>query len=200
MSQEMNNPLPGEGPTEKVGSSLPIVLGVIGGTLLLVGGWYLAMRGGWGKGSGSPGDAVRVGQMLYSSAGCASCHQADGRGMPGLIPPLAQSEWVNGDPDRLYRILLHGLNGSVSIGGQTYNGVMPGFADRYNDHQIAAVLTFIRTNAAWGNKASAVSPEAVATARQAAGNRRQPWTAEELKGEVRGPGGVGGRPLAVGGE
>lgn len=28
---------------------------------------------------------------------CASCHQATGKGLPGVFPPLAGSEWVTGE-------------------------------------------------------------------------------------------------------
>jgi mono/diheme cytochrome c family protein len=43
---------------------------------------------------------------------------------------------------------------------------------------LAAVLTYTRQS--WGNKAAAVTPEQVHTVRAEAGNRTQPWTAEQL--------------------
>jgi mono/diheme cytochrome c family protein len=39
------------------------------------------------------------GELLYK-ANCASCHRRDGRGEPGLFPPLAGSEWVGLPPAR----------------------------------------------------------------------------------------------------
>ena len=40
---------------------------------------------------------------------CAACHQATGLGLEGLAPPLVDSEWVLGSPQRLARIIIHGV-------------------------------------------------------------------------------------------
>jgi len=66
---------------------------------------------------------------LYSSGGaCAVCHGARGEGLAGVFPPLAGSEWVNGSEERLIRIMLHGLQGPITVSGKAYNGAaMPGF-------------------------------------------------------------------------
>ena len=50
-----------------------------------------------------------------------------------------------------------------------------------NDQQIADVLTYIRND--WGNSASAVSPQEVATVRSTVKDRgpMQMWTAAELE-------------------
>ena len=39
---------------------------------------------------------------LYNMA-CMACHQPEGKGLPGVYPPLAGSEWVSGDPERWSR-------------------------------------------------------------------------------------------------
>ncbi|MFM2164821.1 MAG: hypothetical protein RL325_1258, partial [Planctomycetota bacterium] len=49
------------------------------------------------------------GKRLYSN--CMSCHQANGRGLPPVYPPLRGSAIVHGDPETLAKILLHGLEG-----------------------------------------------------------------------------------------
>ena len=36
------------------------------------------------------------GQAVYRQT-CSACHQPTGAGVPGAFPPLAGSEWVNGD-------------------------------------------------------------------------------------------------------
>ncbi len=90
---------------------------------------------------------------------CASCHQAAGQGVPGAFPPLANNRIVKGDPHYLARLVLYGLQGQATVGGQTYNGVMPGFAGSLNDDQISQALTYIRSS--WGNNATAVSAEVV---------------------------------------
>ena len=77
------------------------------------------------------------------------CHQDTGKGLPGTYPPLVGSPIVLGDPAIPIRILLHGLQGDVTVEGATYNGQMPSW-DRFSDEQIAAVLTYVR--GAWTNE------------------------------------------------
>jgi len=86
---------------------------------------------------------------------CASCHQANGQGQPGVFPPLAGSEIVLGDKTKLGHILYYGLNGKIVVKGGSYNGQMPAWKGQLSDGDIAAVLTYIRSS--WGNKASPVT-------------------------------------------
>jgi hypothetical protein len=65
-------------------------------------------------------------QQLYNSL-CSPCHQPDGKGAPGRIPPLAGSEWVIGNKVPLIDIVLHGLNGTLEVKGEFYNGPMPAY-------------------------------------------------------------------------
>ncbi len=109
---------------------------------------------------------------------CMDCHQ-DGAGTPGLVPPLDGAPWVQGEPDRIIRVLLNGLMGEVVVEGVTYNGVMPGWRNLLSDEEIAAVLTYIRS--AWDNDAGPVAPEAVTAIRAATADRTTPWTVEELE-------------------
>ena len=90
---------------------------------------------------------------------CAVCHQADGKGTPGVFPPLAGSPVVTGDPHFLARLVLYGLQGRIVVGGQTYSSNMAGLAKNMSDAQIAQVLTYIRST--WGNTAEAVGEEVV---------------------------------------
>ncbi len=110
---------------------------------------------------------------------CSACHGADGKGATGgTFPPLAESPWLAGDPDRAVKVVLHGLNGPVDVLGKTYNLEMPPQGAMLPDDQIAAILTFVRSS--WGNSASPVTPEAVKTIRAASSDRKTPWTAEEI--------------------
>ena len=45
------------------------------------------------------------------AAQCVACHQATGKGLPGVFPPLDGSEWVQGDARTVANFLLHGING-----------------------------------------------------------------------------------------
>lgn len=136
-----------------------------------------APGGGAGVGEGYHAAAVD-GHAMYESR-CSACHQAAGQGLPGAFPPIAGSEFVLGDPERLVRIVLHGLTGPVTVKGQSFNGAMPAWADVLNDAEIAAVLTYVRSS--WGNGAGAVEAEQVAEERAKTASRTTPWTAGELK-------------------
>ncbi len=97
------------------------------------------------------------GKKVYDSV-CMVCHMADGSGVPGMHPPIDESEFVNGDPQELIKIVLEGKSGKVEVKGEVYNGVMPPQAHLSNQ-QIADVLTYMRSN--FGNNAGPISPEDV---------------------------------------
>jgi nitrite reductase (NO-forming) len=80
---------------------------------------------------------------------CFACHQPDGKGLPGVFPPLAGSDFLLADHDRPIRIVTKGLTGPVTVKGQTFNNVMP--PQVLTDQQIADVLTYVTNN--WGNSA-----------------------------------------------
>lgn len=122
-------------------------------------------------------ETFRKGQRLYD-AFCFSCHQENGRGQPGVAPSLVGTEWVLGPPERLIRIMLHGLRGPLEVDGMTFNGDMPR-SPAGGDEQIAQILTFIRRS--WGNAADPVPPELVRQVRQATADRVDPWTVAELR-------------------
>ena len=117
------------------------------------------------------------GKTVYENI-CGLCHGNDGMGKPGQAPPFAGSEWALGNPLHMIRIPLAGLAGPLQVKGQQFNLSMPAMGAALPDDDLAAVLTYIRQS--WGNKASAITPEQVKTARAAVGNRTQPWTAEQL--------------------
>jgi mono/diheme cytochrome c family protein len=113
---------------------------------------------------------------------CLPCHQPEGKGLPGVYPPLTGSEWVRGDTTRLIKIVLHGLTGKLNVAGQDFGGPnavpMPSFGG-LTDEQIADVLTFVRKE--FGANASPVSVDEVKKLRAAIADRVKPWTAQELK-------------------
>ncbi|MFM7052314.1 MAG: c-type cytochrome [Planctomycetota bacterium] len=115
------------------------------------------------------------GKRLYSN--CMSCHQANGRGLPPVYPPLRGSEIVHGDPAVLVKILMYGLEGRIKVDGQEYNQVMPA-APLRTDEEIAAVLTYVR--GAWGNAGAPVDAAFVAKVREDTKGRTRGFTAKEL--------------------
>jgi mono/diheme cytochrome c family protein len=100
---------------------------------------------------------IHPGKKVYDMA-CLACHMADGSGVPGMYPPLIQTEWVLEDKERLIRITLEGLSGPIEVKGIKYNNIMPP-NKHLSDQQIADVLTFIRQS--FGNNASEITPEEV---------------------------------------
>lgn len=120
------------------------------------------------------------GQIIYDSL-CLNCHQPNGKGLPGVYPPLEGSEWVAGDKVALIKIILHGLSGPIQVAGQEYGRTLPipmppmGL----DDQQIADVLTYVRGS--FGHDHSAVSADEVKSIRTATQNRTAFWTPEELK-------------------
>lgn len=117
-----------------------------------------------------------LGRQTYAGL-CAACHQPTGKGQEGLAPPLAESEWVLGDPETVAKIVLHGLRGPVKVKGVQYSLDMPA-AGFLTDEQVAGVLTYIRRE--WDHEASPVTPDFVAKVRLANARRSDAWTAPEL--------------------
>ncbi|MGJ8672476.1 c-type cytochrome [Rubritalea sp.] len=113
------------------------------------------------------------GKAIYAT--CSACHQATGAGIPGAFPPIAESEWVNGPVENLIRIQLRGLMGPITVKGVEYNSMMPPNATM-SDDEIAAVLTYIRSN--FGNTSGPVTADEVKALRSEAG--KPPLKAEEL--------------------
>jgi mono/diheme cytochrome c family protein len=119
------------------------------------------------------GTAPAVDGAAIFSTRCAACHQATGAGLPGVFPPLAGSNWVNGRDTTVIQIVLHGIQGSLTVNGVKYNGAMPTFGAQLSDAEIAAVLTHVRSH--WGNTVGAVGAQEVAAQRAATAQRNEPW-------------------------
>ncbi|MFP3891806.1 cytochrome c [uncultured Ralstonia sp.] len=118
------------------------------------------------------------------TARCVACHQATGMGLPGAFPPLAGSEWVNGDAHKVASIVLRGITGPLTVKGAQFNGAMPPFADQLSDAEIAAVLTHVRSQ--WGNSTPPITPDIVAETRTKTASMTGPFAGEAALGK---PGG-----------
>ncbi len=119
------------------------------------------------------------GKQVYEAL-CLNCHQPTGLGLPGIYPPLAGSDWVAGDPARLAKILIHGLNGPIKVNGTDFKQIAPVPMPPMglSDGQISEVLSYVRST--FGNKAKPVKGGDVKAAREATSTRTTFWTAEEL--------------------
>ncbi len=177
------------------GVAVPIWLIVLTVMLLYVGALYFDDHGGWfhpqvygpyrsyaeleryqPKGDGG---LFSQGRVVYNKT-CVACHQTTGLGTPGQFPPLAGSEWVNEpDPGRMIRAVLNGLQGPIKVEGHDFNNVMVPW-NSLSDEDIAAVITYVRGNAEWGNKASAVTPERVKAVREKIKTHPTAFTPDDL--------------------
>jgi mono/diheme cytochrome c family protein len=100
---------------------------------------------------------LAAGSKLYNTY-CASCHQQNGKGDGTRFPPLAESEWVNGDKKKLIEVVLNGLSGPITVKGVGYNEAMPPHG-YLQDSEIAQILTYVRSS--FGNNSGFVSPNEV---------------------------------------
>lgn len=106
-------------------------------------------------------ERIEFGRETYMSV-CQACHMADGTGIEGAFPPLAESDFLNEDVDRAISAVVNGLQGEITVNGETYNGIMP--RQNLTDEEVANVLTFVLNN--FGNKGGEVTPERVRRVRQ----------------------------------
>ena len=119
------------------------------------------------------------GKIIYDSL-CLNCHQANAQGLAKIYPPLAGSEWVNGDKAAPIKMLLHGLSGPITVKGEPYGtgNPIPMPPSGLDDQKIADVLTYVRAN--FGNNAPAVSADEVRSLREKFKDRSELWTIPEL--------------------
>ncbi|HTQ32278.1 MAG TPA: cytochrome c [Opitutaceae bacterium] len=103
------------------------------------------------------------GAKLYAQS-CASCHMADGAGIPGVQPGIAGSPVAAGDAATVIKLILQGPAAVLPPPRPHYDNEMPAFVN-WSDADVAAVSTYIRQKFAHG--ASVVTPEEVAAVRAA---------------------------------
>jgi len=107
-------------------------------------------------------DDVAGGEKVYYQY-CSACHQMNGQGASGRFPPLVNTDWVTGNKERLIQVILNGMEGSLEIDGEVYNGVMPQHSF-LKDQEIAQVLSYVRSS--FGNEASEIIEAEVAELRK----------------------------------
>lgn len=115
------------------------------------------------------------GKALYEGrAACIGCHGSEGVGLPNLGPTLDSSDWVTGDPDRLIKILLHGLQGPITINGKKFTpqAFMPGLAQNptISDQDLSDIATYLRSG--WSNRTAQVTLDSVKKIRIATQDRK----------------------------
>lgn len=107
------------------------------------------------------------GEALFAST-CATCHMADGGGVPNMQPSIIGSAWIsNRDPQLLLSLI---LRGSAILGeaAQAYSNDMAP-QDHLSDTEIAAVASYVRLRFAAAPITEPVTPAQVALARNRPG-------------------------------
>jgi mono/diheme cytochrome c family protein len=108
-------------------------------------------------------DLLKEGADLFAKT-CATCHMADGSGVPYLQPSIKGSAWIsNPDPQLLLSLI---LRGSAVLGdaAQAYDNDMAP-QDHLSDTEVAAVATYVRSRFAAAPITEPVTPAQVAIAR-----------------------------------
>jgi cytochrome c oxidase subunit 2 len=92
-------------------------------------------------------ELIAKGETVYAN-NCASCHMADGAGMPGTFPAISGSAIVIGDMNSQVDLMMNG------------KGMMPAFGQMLSAVDFAAVSTFIR-NGLGNSVGDSIQPSAI---------------------------------------
>ena len=102
----------------------------------------------------SSGDSYMRGQMLYVDF-CVRCHLPDGTGETGLIPPLANADFLQ-DIQATVQSIKYGIHGPITVNGVIYNNTMAPMG--LENDEIADVTNYVLNS--WGNTADVIVTEA----------------------------------------
>lgn len=108
------------------------------------------------------GATTEPGAALFA-ARCSTCHQPDGVGVRGAIPPLAGSPFVAQGPGLVASILLRGIDGPIRVNDHVFDGHMPSFASVLTDIEIGELATYVANH--FGESSKAIEASDVATLR-----------------------------------
>lgn len=98
-------------------------------------------------------ELLAKGQTIYN-AQCAACHQADGKGLPGVFPAISGSAVATGPLEQHRDVVMNGRSGTA----------MAAYRDQLSDVELAAVLTYQR-NALGNQVGDVVQPKDIKASR-----------------------------------
>jgi nitrite reductase (NO-forming) len=119
-------------------------------------GIRVAGQGAQAPAARTKAERIQIGAGIFAD-NCQACHQSNGEGVPDAFPPLAKSDYLNGDKIRAIKTVTGGLETKLTVNGHDFNGVMPAWS--LSDEEIADVLTYVYNT--WGNSGFEVMPEEV---------------------------------------
>ena len=97
--------------------------------------------------------SIADGEEIYTDF-CLQCHMANGKGVPGSFPPLANSDYLN-NIDQSIHAIKFGLKGPITVNGKSYNSNM--ISQGLDDEEIADVMNYILRS--WGNESGTIVTE-----------------------------------------
>ncbi len=102
-------------------------------------------------------ESLSDGQEIYNDF-CSQCHLEDGKGVKGIYPPLAKSDFLT-DIDRTISSIKYGLKGPITVNGEKYNSMM--VSQGLDDEEISDVVNYILNS--WGNSTDELITEEIVT-------------------------------------
>ena len=97
-------------------------------------------------------ESIKRGKLLYQDF-CVRCHLPDGKGLKGIFPPLAKSDYLFKNMEESIKALkFGGINGEIIVNGVKYDSYMAKIG--LYDDEIADVMNY--TLNSWGNKYSKI--------------------------------------------
>ena len=99
--------------------------------------------------------SIENGRLLYDDF-CVRCHLPNGKGEIGIIPPLAESDFLYTHMEESIKALkFGGIDGEIIVNGVKYNSRMEKMG--LYDDEIADVMNYILNS--WGNKSDKIITE-----------------------------------------
>ncbi|MFL2577230.1 MAG: c-type cytochrome [Flavobacteriaceae bacterium] len=130
---------------------MKVLIGLMGLMVLVEGTWLFQNK--------PLEQSIADGKEIYQDF-CLQCHLDTGKGVSGVFPPLAQSDYLLNDLDLSIKGIKYGMSGPITVNGEEYNGVMQN--QGLDDVEIADVMNYVINS--WGNKSKEViTPERVAS-------------------------------------
>lgn len=101
----------------------------------------------------SPGDArfkqyYAEGEQLYLKK-CSNCHQANGEGLRKVYPPVAGSDFLRNNLERVVCGMKYGMDGEITVNGVGFQQAMPGDIT-LTALEVAEIATYVYNT--WGEE------------------------------------------------
>ena len=130
---------------------MKVLIGLMGLMVLIEGTWLFQNK--------PLEQSIADGKEIYQDF-CLQCHLDTGKGVSGVFPPLAQSDYLLNDINLSIKGIKYGMSGPITVNGEQFNGVMQN--QGLDDVEIADVMNYVINS--WGNKSKEViTPERVAS-------------------------------------